>query len=281
VKIRKITSLTATLAFIGMVATSVILFVVPQGRVAYWADWRLLGLTKTHWGNIHINLGFLFLCTLGLHIYYNWRPLMSYLKNKMKKIKVFTPEFNVAMVITVVFVAGTYLSVPPFSMILDLNDHFKDTGAEKYGEPPYGHAELSSLKTFANKMNLDLEKSMELLNQAGYTLNTSETTLEAIGRQYNVPPQLIYETIKPATIESAPNAKSTAMLPDTPPPGTGSIILADFCAQFDLNMKLIIRELKKQDIAASEELTLKTIAEKNNTSPIEIYEKIKIIVQSN
>jgi hypothetical protein len=25
--------------------------------VAYWADWRLWGLTKTDCGNIHINLG--------------------------------------------------------------------------------------------------------------------------------------------------------------------------------------------------------------------------------
>jgi len=49
------------LAFIGMAVTSLILFIVPQGRVAYWADWRLLGLSKTDWGNIHINLGLLFL----------------------------------------------------------------------------------------------------------------------------------------------------------------------------------------------------------------------------
>ena len=58
---RKITSLTASLSFVLMVATSVILYIVPQGRVAYWADWRLWGLTKTQWGEIHINVGLLFL----------------------------------------------------------------------------------------------------------------------------------------------------------------------------------------------------------------------------
>ncbi|MGB5619617.1 MAG: DUF4405 domain-containing protein [Desulfobacterales bacterium] len=73
-KIRKITSLTAGLAFIVMLVTSIILYVVPQGRVAYWADWKLWGLTKTDWGNIHINLGLLFLIALFLHIYYNWKP---------------------------------------------------------------------------------------------------------------------------------------------------------------------------------------------------------------
>jgi hypothetical protein len=111
VKIRKITSLTAALAFILMVLTSIILYIVPQGRVAYWADWRLWGWTKTDWGNIHINLGLLFLIALFLHIYYNWKPLMSYLKDKAKQMKVLTPEFNVALAITVASIVGTYLLV--------------------------------------------------------------------------------------------------------------------------------------------------------------------------
>ncbi len=50
-KVRRITSLTASLAFILMVLTSIILYVAPQGRVAYWADWRLWGLTKSETSN--------------------------------------------------------------------------------------------------------------------------------------------------------------------------------------------------------------------------------------
>ena len=73
---------------------------------------------------------------------------MSYLKSKARRMKVLTPEFNAALFITVVFIVGTYFLFPPFSWVMGLNDHFKDAGAEKYGEPPYGHAELSSLQTF-------------------------------------------------------------------------------------------------------------------------------------
>ena len=60
-----------------MLLISVILYIVPQGRVAYWADWRLWGLIKSHWGNIHINLVLLFLIAVSLHIYYNWKPPIS------------------------------------------------------------------------------------------------------------------------------------------------------------------------------------------------------------
>ena len=279
-KIRRITSLTASVAFILMLLTSTILYIVPQGRVAYWADWRLWGLTKTDWGNIHINLGLLFLIALFLHIYYNWKPLISYLKNKAKEIKVFTPEFNVALIIVIVFTAGTYFLVPPFSWVMTLNDHFKDTGAEKYGEPPYGHAELSSLKTFTKKLNLDLARSMELLDKAGYTVENSDISLDTIGRRYNVPPQLIYQTIKPAAIIAAQKSGDNIALPESAPPGTGKLTLADFCTQFNLNMKLVVRELKKQGIEASEELTLKKIAVQNKTNPTDVYERIKNIVQT-
>jgi hypothetical protein len=277
-KIRKITSLTASLSFVLMVLTSVVLYIVPQGRVAYWADWHLLGMTKTDWGNIHINLGLLFLISLLLHIYYNWKALISYLKNKTKQIKVFTPEFSLALAITIVAAVGTYLMVPPFSWVMSLNDHFKDSGTKKYGEPPYGHAELSSLKTFAKKMNLDLEKSMELLKQAGYVVTDSTETLKTIGDQNERSPQQVYETIKPAAKYTTGMSKTETALPESPQPGTGRLTLADFCAQYGLNNKWIVRELKRHAIEASEELTLKTIAAQSNLSSIELYERIKDIV---
>jgi hypothetical protein len=273
--IRRITSLTAALSFILMVLTSIILYIVPQGRVAYWADWKLWGLTKTDWGNIHINLGLLFLISLFFHIYYNWKPLIAYLKDKSKRIKLFTPEFNTALIITIISVIGTYMMVPPFSWVMSLNDHFKDSGAAKYGEPPYGHAELSSLKTFAKKLNLDLAKSVDLLNEAGYQVDDSMVTLQAIGKQYSVSPQLIYDTIKSASSVSSRESGEKMTLPNSPPPGTGTLTLADFCAQYNLSSKRVLRELKERGITASADLTLKQIAARNQKNPIDLFEIIK------
>lgn len=278
-KIRKITSLTASLSFVLMVFTSAVLYIVPEGRVAYWADWHLLGLTKTQWGNIHINSGLLFLISLFLHIYYNWKALISYLKSRTKQLKVFTPDFNIALAITIFVTAGTYLTAPPLSWVMSLNDHFKDSGAAKYGEPPYGHAELSSLKNFAKKMDLDLEKSLKLLNQAGYAVTDSAMTLKTIGEQNDLPPQQVYEIIKPAVIKTAEMSKNATILPESPQPGTGRLTLAEFCAQYNLNNKWIVSELEKQAIKVSEELTLKAIADQNSLSAIDLYERIKEIIQ--
>lgn len=45
-KSRKCVSLTAGLAFLVMLITSFVHCIVPQGRIAYWADWQLWGLSK-------------------------------------------------------------------------------------------------------------------------------------------------------------------------------------------------------------------------------------------
>lgn len=277
-KLRKITSLTAGLTFIAMMVTSVILYIVPQGRIAYWADWRLWGLSKEQWGNIHINTGILFLLALGLHIYYNWTPIMNYLKNKAKDLKVFTREFNVALALTLVCILGTQFEIPPFSSILNLSESIKNQAAQKYGEPPYGHAELSSLKTFAQKVGLDLHQSVEQLKAAGFIVEDASQTLADISKKNNVPPQQIYLTMKPKAGESTTTvipAGKAIKLPDSPPPGTGNMTLADICAQFNLNIKTLIRDLSNVGIKAEEGLTLKKIAENNQTGPTDIYEQIK------
>jgi len=277
--IRRVTSLTAALAFLLMILTSIVLYIVPQGRVAYWANWKLWGLSKTDWGNIHITLGFLFLVALGLHIYYNWTPLIAYLKNKARRLTVLTPEFNIALLLTTACLVGTYFSVPPFSWVITLNDHFKDNGARKYGEPPYGHAELSSLKTFAKKMNLDLEKSIQELDKAGYGANGPTTTLMEIAEKYNLSPQRVYETFKSAAIQPLPSQKEAARLPETPPPGTGNLTINELITRYGIDRALVLHGLDGLEIQVSADETLKQIAARNQTNPIELYERIKTAIQ--
>ena len=165
--LRKTASLTALLSFLLLMLTSVILYIVPAGRVAYWADYQLFGLSKTEWGNLHINLGVLFLLAILLHTVYNWKVLATYLKNKVKQFKLFTLEFNLALLITLLFAVGTYCAVPPFSIILQFGESLSAKANAFYGEPPYGHAELSSLKTFTSKLGLELDESVRLLLTAG------------------------------------------------------------------------------------------------------------------
>jgi Domain of unknown function (DUF4405) len=276
VNIRKITSMTMFISFLFLVLTSIILYIVPQGRVAYWADWHLWGLTKSEWGNLHINLGFLFLFAGLLHMYYNWSPIKAYMKNRSWQLKVFTPSFNAALLLTLVVGIGTYLEIPPMSTVITLGDSFKDRASEKYGEPPYGHAELSSLKLFSKKQDLDLALAMDLLRKADIQFTESKDTLAAIGAVNKMSPQEIYTIIKPAAGKM--KAEGKISFPDSPMAGFGNKTLGALCSEYNLMFPVIRQNLAKRGVKAEATMTIKEIAAAHDKQPMTIFEDLHEIV---
>jgi len=265
-KLRKITSLTA---FLLLLATSIILYIAPQGRVAYWADWRLLSLDKTQWGAIHINMGLLFLVSIGLHIYYNWNALLTYLKDNTRHLKIWTPEFNAAFGLTALILVGTLASVPPFKWPLVFNAHLKDAAAVQYGEPPYGHAELSRLDHFTRKTGLALPEALAALKAAGIRLDSDQATLQVIARENGRSPQAIYQIMQGAQASALAQG-----MPREAPPGTGQKTLAALCQAYALPEADVVQVLQDSGLQVSPELTLKEIGAKNGVRPMEIYDAI-------
>lgn len=191
-----------------------------------------MGLTKTLWGDVHINLGVLFLVSGLLHLYYNWKPMVAYMKNKAKQLKIFTPDFTVAFALTLIFTFGTLLHIPPMSTILDFSASFKDAGAQKYGEPPYGHAELSSLTMFAKRTGLELDVIKQQLRKSDMTFDDESWTLLDIARANDCTPKDVYVAMRPPG--DTPQAK---IFPDHPFPGFGRIRLTDLCTRYNLDTK--------------------------------------------
>jgi hypothetical protein len=237
----------------------------PQGRVAYWADWRLLGLDKEQWGAVHINLGFLFIAILFVHIYYNWRPIFNYLKNKRKQFKLLTPNFVAAVVVVLVVAVGTLLQVPPLQSVIDLNTDIKDGAARTLGEPPYGHAELSSLKVFVAKVEADLPTALERLRHAGYVVLDPGLSLKEIAASNGVSPQQLYLEMVPASGGEA------EIMPESPSSGTGTLPLSEICVRYGLDMQMVLHDLGNAGIIATADQSLKDIAEQYGKSPVDIY----------
>lgn len=270
--IRKITSLTLLLSFILLTITSIILYVVPEGRVAYWSDWKMMGLTKSQWGNVHINLGFLFLAAGLLHLVYNWKPMIAYMKNRARQLKVFTPNFNIALAITVAFTVGTLLSLPPFSSILHFGESFKDAAAEKYGEPPYGHAELSSLKMFAKRTGMDLEQMKTQLLKANISFSGEEQTLLEIAQANSTTPKAVYDHMKQPEPQLEPG--ETLPFPAEPFPGLGRKVLSELCREYGLDQQVILAALAAKGVQADPQQSLKQIAAANDSDPHALFEII-------
>jgi len=267
--IRKITSMTMLLSFILCILTSIILYIVPQGRVAYWADWHLWGMTKGQWGDLHINLGFLLLIAGFFHVFYNWRVIAAYMKNKAREVKVFTGSFNVALILCVLVGFGTFFKIPPVYTVISFSESIKDAAAEKYGEPPYGHAELSSLKGFTKKVDIDLAEAKELLSKAGVAFTGDKQTIAEIAAANNLTPKEVHAKMKSAEKKVA---VGVVPFPADPFPGFGRKVLADICNEFGLDIPTIIERLAKENINAEAGQTIKEIASSADMDPHAFFE---------
>lgn len=269
---RKIVSLTAGLSFLLLLVSSVILYIVPPGRVAYWCDWHLLGLSKTEWGNIHVNVGWLFVVTSLLHIYLNWKAIVNYLK-KSSRLRVFTKEFNVSLIITVVVAFGTQFNVPPISWSTDLGEHFKENGAEKFGEPPYGHAELSSLAILCRRMNMDVSQAMQFLRDEGMEFDSEKQAVLEVAEMNGTIPQRVYEIMQGKMSDNPVPTKKTLSL-DSHPTGIGRMTLQAFCDDYGIDVSTVVSHLESCGIQASAGQKIKQIADAHQKHPQEIYEEI-------
>ena len=272
--IRRLTSLTALLSFVMVFVTSIVLYIVPAGRVAYWADWRLWGMTKEQWGALHINLGTLFLLTLLLHTWYNWKSVASYLKGKVRQALRPSRELLWASVATIVFTAGTLAGAPPFSSFLALNAWFKDQAVRTYGDPPYGHAELSPLSVFVEKVGLELPDVLNRLAAAGIKPKDGQEQVGGLAARYGMSPQRLFQIMQGGASVKAVGG-GQAGLPPMPPSGTGQMPLSDFCAQHGLDLGAAIEALAAAGIHAKGEMTLKQIAQSAGRAPTDVYDLLR------
>ncbi|RIH77817.1 hypothetical protein Mhypo_01847 [Meiothermus hypogaeus] len=104
------------------VASGVALYLAPSGRVAQTMSWELLWLTKTQWEAIHTVFGLLWIPILATHIFLNWKPILSYLKNHTTRAFAFKRELLAALAVVLFFALGSVYNWPPVSQVMALSE---------------------------------------------------------------------------------------------------------------------------------------------------------------
>jgi hypothetical protein len=266
---RALTSVLMTLGFMLLALSGIMLFLSPPGRVANWTNWTLLGLRKSEWGGVHIWFGTLFLVMTALHTFFNWRPLVSYFKNRATRTIGFRREWAVAAVLTVVVFVGTKAGVPPFSSLLAWNEDFKGSWEQPAQRAPIPHAELLSLSALAEKGGVDLAAATTRLNAKGISGFTAETIVQKIADQAKIPAREVYDIIltgpKPAGGHGDGKAGG----------GLGWKTLTQFCADEGLSLEKVRAQLTAKKIKFEDTMTLRDIASSNGQKPYDLVESLR------
>jgi len=210
---RGLTSFFTLFGFLIMSITGLVLYVEPVGRVAYWTNWQMLGLSKTDWGNIHILSSLLFVVAGVFHTLLNWKPLLNYFRDRITRGIKLGREMAIASVVALWVIVASIFPHPPLSYLLDFNAYLKDVWVvEKHYEPPFGHAELLPLKSFASKMKIDLPAAMAELRAQGLRFDSADQTIEEIAAANEISPMDLYLLIKkfePAQEQKSPSAEAS------------------------------------------------------------------------
>jgi len=257
IKWRRVVSLSLMLLAGVLTTTGIVLYIAPQGRIAYWSDWHFLGLDKEQLGSIHTTGSFAFVLLGWLHTWYNWKAIVGYLKNKSKQLRVMTLDMTIATVLVAVFVVGTALSLPPFAQVMDAGEAAKTWWEEREGSPPYGHAELSSLATVAGKLGLEPQAAIEVLTDAGWSVEGHELSLLDIGHHNGRSPAALYKVLTAA----GGDGRSEAILAVAhQPSGMGKRTLAAHCETEGIAIERAVELLADKDVEAKPGQTLKDLA---------------------
>lgn len=263
--------------------TGIILFISPAGRIAYWTNWTFAGLTKTQWGNIHIVSSLIFLIAGIFHTWLNWKPLTGYIRDRIRGGFRFSRELGIALCIALFIIVGSALEIPPIGSFLGFNESVKESWiVDKSYEPPFGHAEMVSLKGFSKKMGIDLKGAVKALESRGIVIANVEDALDKIARENKMSPMQIYMIIKPLessgdnTVRTgegtAPGNVYTAEMVEEKFSGSGigQKTLTEVCSQLGIDCAVVRSRLAGKGIEMKESEKMKDCAHRYKMNPLDL-----------
>ena len=267
-------SLLAAVSFIGMTFTGVILFVVPPGRIANWSGWTMLALTKDQWIGLHDWFSIIFVVAAGFHLYYNWKPFVSYLKSRITKAFALRAEWLAALIVCLIAFAGTVSGVSPFSTLMEWNERIKQSYDSPRQRGPVPHAELMTLAELAESYTgVELETMLENLRQHGIKVESPDAVLGELAEANNLTPSELYNI----TVGHSPAGRGGgggdgfgAQGGGGGGSGFGRMTLRQYCEQAGLDVDTAVRKLSDSGYKASPESTMRAIADSAGVRPSQV-----------
>jgi hypothetical protein len=282
---RSFISLNLGLSFLVLILSSVVLYIMPSGRDAYWTNWRFWTLAKDQWGALHTvgGLGFVVFGLLHL-IIYNWNAFWHYLVGRLRKVPARKAEIAGAVVLNAAIILACIYGWFPSSTIMGWGASLKAGWVAPAQQSPYGHAEADKLQVLAGRMGFDLSTAVKALEAKGLKVDP-EKTVKAIASDNGLTPAQLFEMIAP--VASQPGAAGVgrpagdAGRIGTASPGGafggggwGRKTVAVAAKEAGVEIATALERLEAKGIKASSGGTLREIADKAGLTPTEIAQII-------
>lgn len=287
--LRRFITFHVVIAFLLMTITGLVLYVTPPGRVAHWTNWTLLGLSKSQWQSVHTIVTFLFIAAAGLHLYYNWRVLMAYIKTRMHSGIKSRRELSAALLVNAVIITGTLFYLPPFSTVMDFGEQLSDSWEENTPRAPVSHTERLTIAELAGTVHMPVDTLLRRIHALGAEDVLAETTVETAAARAGYSPSDLFQKLETSRLArngggktgiTAAGENNDLHNPVAGEQGRGSggygrKNISQLCEELGLDTEAGIKKLGEHGIDASRESNIRELATSNNLRPIEIVNILK------
>lgn len=265
--LRSFTSFSLVFSTIVMSWSGFILYVAPPGRIANWADWKLMLFTKAEWQALHTIFSYLFFVLFVIHLFFiNWKAFLTYIKSKVKAGLNRKWELAASTVVFVLFFIGTLKAWPPFGDIMAFGDKVKESWEKSYEAPPVAHMEENTLSDIAANFNgISVDEIVKTLSDSSIIVSDSQLKLKTIAAENKVTPSRIYNILT-SRYKNEQVTDITAA-----PSGVGKMTVVQVAQRLGKKPEDLIKILKENGIDANEETTMRTIADQMSISPHDLY----------
>lgn len=227
---RAFVSVSSGLIFVLTALSGLAMFFAPSCRVARETGWSFLGHDKDHWVGVHIWFGVALLVACAFHVYFNWRPLVGYFKNRLVPSFTFKAEWIVALILCAVIYGGIACEVAPFSSLTDWEESFK--------QHQFGQGQRGRQLGQAGMREPQGPGASSAEEQGLYVHSSEHSVQQQAGRRAGR--------------------------------GIGRKTLREFCYDEGIDLSWAIRRLSREGFAAKETMTMREIADEFAVHPSEL-----------
>jgi hypothetical protein len=189
-------------SFLAALISGIALYMRPEGSLARWTNWTLAGMDKKQWESAHTGSVILFIASCLVHLWYNFRPLVSHLKTKAALVFAsgarlhISKEVAAAVVFTVVLLLGSVEQWPGFSGLNRLRTHFKDGLFSVHVPPPVLDADKLTLSEFCQAAAIETEQALANARTRGVVVDSLSQNIGLIAQKNNITPEAVFIVLR-------------------------------------------------------------------------------------
>ncbi len=272
---RGFTSITTALSFLGLAFTGMVLFFVPPGRIANWTGWTYAGLTKHQWTGLHVWFSILFVAICVVHIFFNWKCLLNYFKDKTHQHFALRWEWVASAGLCILLLVGTIRDFGPFASVLAWQESIKTSYDRLPEQAPIPHAELLTLSELAKKVEgVDAATLEANLKAKGTELNTPNETIGDMAQRTGKTPSEVYQlAIGEVRVPGQGQGQGQGGGRGEHGGGIqrfGQMTLSEYCKQTGLDLATATDKLKQAGLTVSDTMVMRDIAVSGGLHPSDL-----------